>query len=108
MENKKKIYYSSSTVAGIAQLVEHLIRNEGVVGSSPITGTRNKNPQTGIFLNINYVFKYYFILLLKLSTKTASVCCVCCLNISFSLFTNKLCIFLMNSTSLKVSFNTLF
>ncbi len=29
-------------VAGVAQLVEHLIRNEGVVGSSPITGTRNK------------------------------------------------------------------
>lgn len=28
--------------AGVAQLVEHLIRNEGVVGSSPITGTRNK------------------------------------------------------------------
>ncbi len=27
-------------VAGVAQLVEHLIRNEGVVGSSPITGTR--------------------------------------------------------------------
>lgn len=26
-------------VAGVAQLVEHLIRNEGVVGSSPITGT---------------------------------------------------------------------
>lgn len=26
--------------AGLAQLVEHLIRNEGVVGSSPITGTR--------------------------------------------------------------------
>ena len=26
-------------VAGLAQLVEHLIRNEGVVGSSPITGT---------------------------------------------------------------------
>ena len=25
--------------AGIAQLVEHLIRNEGVVGSSPISGT---------------------------------------------------------------------
>ena len=25
--------------AGVAQLVEHLIRNEGVVGSSPITGT---------------------------------------------------------------------
>ena len=28
--------------AGVAQLVEHLIRNEGVVGSSPVTGTRNK------------------------------------------------------------------
>ena len=27
------------SIAGIAQLVEHLIRNEGVVGSSPITGT---------------------------------------------------------------------
>ena len=27
------------TKAGVAQLVEHLIRNEGVVGSSPITGT---------------------------------------------------------------------
>ena len=25
--------------AGIAQLVEHLIRNEGVAGSSPVSGT---------------------------------------------------------------------
>ena len=25
--------------AGVAQLVEHVIRNDGVVGSSPITGT---------------------------------------------------------------------
>ena len=32
-------------IAGIAQLVEHLIRNEGVVGSSPITGTTIKNRQ---------------------------------------------------------------
>lgn len=31
--------YSHLTIAGVAQLVEHLIRNEGVVGSSPITGT---------------------------------------------------------------------
>ena len=38
------------SIAGIAQLVEHLIRNEGVVGSSPITGTSyKKNPQMGIF-----------------------------------------------------------
>ena len=28
--------------AGVAQLVEHLIRNEGVVGSSPVTGTMDK------------------------------------------------------------------
>ena len=35
--------------AGIAQLVEHLIRNEGVVGSSPITGTRNKKSPNGDF-----------------------------------------------------------
>ena len=31
--------YSAFRIAGVAQLVEHLIRNEGVVGSSPITGT---------------------------------------------------------------------
>ncbi len=41
------MYYSASAVAGIAQLVEHLIRNEGVVGSSPITGTRIEKPQSG-------------------------------------------------------------
>ncbi len=33
--------YSHGHRAGVAQLVEHLIRNEGVVGSSPITGTIN-------------------------------------------------------------------
>ena len=27
--------------AGVAQLVEHVIRNDGVVGSSPITGTNS-------------------------------------------------------------------
>ena len=39
--------------AGLAQLVEHLIRNEGVVGSSPITGTRkvkNMNNTTIIII----------------------------------------------------------
>jgi hypothetical protein len=29
--------------AGLAQLVEHLICNQGVVGSSPITGTISRN-----------------------------------------------------------------
>jgi hypothetical protein len=28
--------------AGIAQLVEHVIRNDGVVGSNPISGTSSK------------------------------------------------------------------
>ena len=28
--------------AGIAQLVEHLIRNEGVAGSSPVSGTTRR------------------------------------------------------------------
>ena len=44
------MFYSHLRSAGVAQLVEHLIRNEGVVGSSPITGTRNKNrPKRGVF-----------------------------------------------------------
>ena len=44
------MFYSHLRSAGVAQLVEHLIRNEGVVGSSPITGTRNKNrPVWGVF-----------------------------------------------------------
>ena len=41
--------------AGVAQLVEHLIRNEGVVGSSPITGTRNKK-------NEQHNYNYYTII----------------------------------------------
>ena len=40
------MFYSRLRYAGVAQLVEHLIRNEGVVGSSPITGTRNKKKKT--------------------------------------------------------------
>lgn len=43
MEISFYIYYDYARRAGVAQLVEHLIRNEGVVGSSPITGTRIKN-----------------------------------------------------------------
>lgn len=43
MEISFYIYYDYAHRAGVAQLVEHLIRNEGVVGSSPITGTRIKN-----------------------------------------------------------------
>ena len=39
MWKKVKIYTKIVANAGLAQLVEHLIRNEGVVGSSPITGT---------------------------------------------------------------------
>ena len=39
-------------IAGIAQLVEHLIRNEGVVGSSPITGTIIKKSANADFFFI--------------------------------------------------------
>ena len=39
LEIPQNMYYYCPD-AGVAQLVEHLIRNEGVVGSSPITGTR--------------------------------------------------------------------
>lgn len=44
--------------AGLAQLVEHLIRNEGVVGSSPITGTINKKATFVAFFFFNAVFLY--------------------------------------------------
>ena len=48
--------------AGVAQLVEHLIRNEGVAGSSPVTGTRNKSiPKWGFF--IFYKISQHYLLL---------------------------------------------
>ncbi len=34
--------YQTSPEAGIAQLVEHLICNQGVAGSNPAAGTRHK------------------------------------------------------------------
>ena len=43
------MFYSRLRYAGVAQLVEHLIRNEGVVGSSPITGTTYQSRPRGIF-----------------------------------------------------------
>ena len=56
MEINKNIYYDLPHKAGLAQLVEHLIRNEGVVGSSPITGTiKNQHRQIPVFL---YFFIY--------------------------------------------------
>ena len=44
------MFYSRLRYAGVAQLVEHLIRNEGVVGSSPITGTTYQSRPRGFFL----------------------------------------------------------
>ncbi len=45
--------------AGVAQLVEHLIRNEGVVGSNPIIGSnRNKGLQ---FFSANPYFRFIFV-----------------------------------------------
>ena len=49
MEIRFYIYYDYARRAGVAQLVEHLIRNEGVVGSSPITGTMFINARAAFF-----------------------------------------------------------
>ena len=35
--------YNSSHQADVAQLVEHIIRNDGVAGSNPVIGTNCKN-----------------------------------------------------------------
>lgn len=35
--------------AGVAQLVEHFTRNEGVAGSSPVSSTNEKPDITGFF-----------------------------------------------------------
>ena len=42
--------------AGVAQLVEQLIRNEQVIGSSPVIGSSQENGNffTLIILHINY------------------------------------------------------
>ena len=54
--NSGKHGLNLSHIAGVAQLVEHLIRNEGVVGSSPIPGTRKTYPRytSGIFVFIEF------------------------------------------------------
>ena len=48
---------SQNIYAGIAQLVEQLIRNEQAAGSSPITSSTKKHP-LGVFLveNIDRLF----------------------------------------------------
>ena len=43
-------------IAGLAQLVEHLICNQRVVGSSPTTGTRIKNTKKP---TLQSVFLFY-------------------------------------------------
>lgn len=49
-------------IAALAQLVEHLIRNEGVVGSSPIGGTIS--------------LQYSNILLYRVRINAARFCCI--------------------------------
>ena len=58
------IDYSALTIAGVAQLVEHLIRNEGVVGSSPITGTTYQSRPRGNFFCYLSTLCFTFIYLL--------------------------------------------
>ena len=40
-------------IAAVAQLVEHVIRNDGVVGSSPISGTTLLGPHSKFSTEIN-------------------------------------------------------
>ena len=50
--------------AEIAQLVEHFTRNEGVVGSSPISSFKKRNPLIRIpFLLLSTTFLIFLILL---------------------------------------------
>ena len=44
----KSIKINICRIAGIAQLVEHFTRNEGVVGSSPIFGCKVKKRKQGM------------------------------------------------------------
>jgi ribosomal protein S18 acetylase RimI-like enzyme len=43
----KVLEFGFSSRAGVAQLVEHFIRNEGVIGSSPIVGSLIRNGTMG-------------------------------------------------------------
>ena len=59
LENCDFVGYIIRAYAGIAQLVEHLIRNEGVAGSNPVSGTINKIPAfAGVFFNF---FVWFYI-----------------------------------------------
>ena len=57
----KKTYIMIWRYAGVAQLVEHLIRNEGVVGSSPVTGTRKNAIKKPAFTGLFDVFLFRFL-----------------------------------------------
>ena len=48
--------------AGLAHLVEHLTCNQGVVGSSPATGTKYKKAQffNWAFYGLNYCFGVFY------------------------------------------------
>ena len=48
-------------VASLAQLVEHLICNQRVVGSSPTTGTRIKNIRKPILVSVFLFYNQKFI-----------------------------------------------
>lgn len=66
--------YTNKVLATIAQLAEHLIRNERVVGSNPISGSRkyagsrNREP---VFLYKNLHFGPYLGLITKCITYAA-------------------------------------
>ena len=48
-------------IAGLAQLVEHLICNQRVVGSSPTSGTRINTPPVRAFFYLCNTAKYFIL-----------------------------------------------
>ena len=45
--------------AGLAQLAEHLICNQKVIGSSPIAGSTKKSPKIAVFSSKTNVFGHF-------------------------------------------------
>lgn len=37
----KKVYFCTLKIGDVAQLVEHLVRNQGVAGSNPVFSTKS-------------------------------------------------------------------
>jgi hypothetical protein len=66
-----KVQYRSSSVAGLAHLVEHMICNHGVAGSSPAAGTNTikghfSYEKWPFFIGVAFVLQCFFVLVDRL------------------------------------------